>query len=83
MPRSQYSSEISSSCNEFMSMFLMMQIERGALRTVVMFELMCKFSQERINTVIYIVVVELIKLREEMDCEHCQDIIMCLFVTIS
>ena len=48
-----------------------------------MFELMCKFSQERINTVIYIVVVELIKLREEMDCEHCQDIIMCLFVTFS
>ena len=48
-----------------------------------MLQLMCKFSQERINTVIYIVVVELIKLREEMDCEHCQDIIMCLFVTIS
>ena len=51
-----------------------------------MLELMCKFSQERINTVIYIVVGELIKLREEMDCEHCQTrqgLIMCLFVTIS
>ena len=48
-----------------------------------MLQLMCKFSQERINTVIYIVVVELIKLTEEMDCERCQDIIMCLFVTIS
>ena len=51
-------------------------------RTVRMLELMCKFSQEPRDTVSCIVVVEFIKLREEMDCEHCQDIIMCLFVTI-
>ena len=50
-------------------------------RTVRMLELMCKFSQEPRDTVSCIVVVEFIKLREEMDCEHCQDIIMCLFVT--